>query len=189
MVASIKNLNSSSLFWFYCRPNPGSHTHLRKALSCLSLAELENTLAHQKREPLTFGGWEGEQTKCPTAHSTYPVLGYLCDSCSRSHIKEVTSLPRANLSTQPTVNQWGDASTGLQFGCSLSTNTETYPQYFKKRPLYIYGLCQFCEKSTYEVLILFNRMPLDCKTNTYKTFTFLSGWNIVNISTEIGQLL
>lgn len=28
LVASMKNLNSSSFFWFYCRPNPGSHTHL-----------------------------------------------------------------------------------------------------------------------------------------------------------------
>lgn len=33
LVASIKNLNSSSLFWFYRRPNPGSQTSLRKALS------------------------------------------------------------------------------------------------------------------------------------------------------------
>lgn len=174
MVASIKNLNSSSLFCFYCRPNPGSNTSLRKVLSLSSPSLSKKTHWQARNENLWHLVDGRESRQCPTARSTNPVLGYLCDSHSVS-LDKMSHLCHVQIYLHNLL--WiSEGMLVVDFSLdAVSAQRLKRILSILKRPLYIYGLCYFCVESTYEVLISFNRIPLDRKTNIYKTFTFLSG--------------
>lgn len=132
-LPKIKNLNSSSLFWnhhiwFYHRPNPGSYTSLRKALSFTPPSPRKKTHWHARNKNLWYLV-DKRESKHSVQQLIQPIL-LLATSLTAVlylSIKGVTPLPPANLPTQPTVDRGRYASSGLQSGCSLSTNTETYP--------------------------------------------------------------